>query len=157
MPVAPFIRKGISKGYWLPAVAGASPTRAEINAGVVLGTYLTAIAGFTYSGTRVAVPLLANRLNIQVDGEDTLADSSLTFVDDIVTPPPIRAAASKGTAGFIFLCPYGDVAAKRGEVYPSKSMGVNDNWDVGGNAVATFVIEVAITDVPNQAAVIPAA
>jgi hypothetical protein len=82
-----------------------------------------------------------------------VAASTLTFLDDDASST-IRAALAKGTAGFILLEPYGDVATKRCEVWPVKTTGVNDQWTVG-NDPAHFVVGFAITNVPSQNGTIP--
>lgn len=153
--MANFFRKGVSKARWFPAMAGAQPTRAELNAGFNLGGQLTARSGFTFDGSRIPVPVLDNRLDKQIGGTDTIADSSLTFQDDD-TVHTVRAGLAKGTKGFVYFMPYGDVATRRGEVWPAESMGVNDSWDISGNTPAQYVVNLAITDVPKLDAVIPA-
>lgn len=152
--MAKFFRRGISKAYFLPAVAGVSPTRPEITAGVNLGAQMTALTGFQFTNSRIATPVLDNRFTQQIAGEDTVADSSFTFLDDDASNT-VRNALAKGTAGFVVFMPYGDVATKRCEVWPATSTGVNDAWDLG-NAAATYTVGFAITGPPTQNATIPA-
>ncbi len=152
--MARFFRRGISKVRFLPAVAGASPTRAELNAGTDLSASIAAIGGFTLENAPIGTPDLSTNFDNQVDGPDTAGASSFTFYDDD-TATAVRNALAKGTAGYIVLMPYGDVATKRCEVWPVKSTGVNDQWGLDA-AAAQFIIGFAITSKPNQNGTIPA-
>jgi hypothetical protein len=155
-----FFRRGITKIKFLPTVAAVeddhvgSPTRAEITAGLDLSVDIADIAGWQLNNSPIATPNLQDAFTSQIDGEDTVADSSLTFYDrdDSET---IRTGLAKGTAGFMVIFPYGDVATKRCSVFPAKSTGVNDEFSLGNDA-ARFVVGFAITALPNQEAVIPA-
>lgn len=157
--MAKFFRRGVSKIYFLPAVADTTlpfnPTRAEITAGTDLSPFVNGLAGFQFANTRIDTPILSSSFTPEIDGPDEVGDSTLTFLDDD-TSTTVRTALAKGTAGFIFLMPYGDVPTKRGEVWPVKSTGVNDEWSMG-NDPARFTVGFAITDPPSQNSVIPAA
>src|SRR5687768_17359539 len=109
--MAKFFRRGVSKIRWAPAVAGTSPTRPEITAGTDLSPDLNEINGFQLSNSPIPVQNLAEKFTPQIDGEDTVADSSLVFNDDDTTTT-IRTAIAKGTAGFLIFMPYGDVPTK---------------------------------------------
>lgn len=151
--MAKFFRRGVSAIKFLPAVAGTSPTRAEITAGTILTPQVADIAGFSFSNSPIPVPDLSATFTPQIGGEDTAADSSITFNDDDASST-IRTALAKGTAGFMILFPYGDVATKRLEKWPVTSTGVNDQWSVG-NDPAQFVVQFAVTGVPVQNGVTP--
>lgn len=155
--MASFFRRGISKVRFLPAVAGVSPTRPEITAGTDLSPKLAAITGFGINNAPIPVVNLAERFTPSIDGPDeTTGASKITFNDDDTTTT-IRTALAKGTAGFIVLMPYGDVPTKRCEVWPCKTLGVNDlDYDLGA-ANAKFDVPFAITSAPVQTGVIPAA
>lgn len=154
MAVDTYFRRGYSKIKFLPAVAGASPTRAEITAGVDLSPAIAEISGFTLSNSPIPAPNLADVFTSQIEGEDTVADSTLTFNDD-ASSTVIRTALAKGIDGFIILFPYGDVVSKRCEKWPVKTLGVNDQWSVG-NDPARYVVGFAITSTPVQNATVPA-
>lgn len=157
--MAKFFRRGISKVHFLPAVsdtsAPISPTRAEITAGEDLSPFLNEMNGFQLSNSPIPTPVLANRYTTQITGEDTTPDSSITFLDDD-TATDVRAALEKDTAGFLVLMPYGDVPTKRCEVWPVTVTGANDQWSTG-NDPARFVVGFAVTGVPEQNGVVPAA
>lgn len=151
--MAKFFRRGVSAIKFLPAVAGTSPTRPEITAGTDLTAAVAGINGFQLSNSPIPVPDLSTVFTSQIQGEDTVEDSSLVFNDDD-SSAVIRTALAKGTAGFIILFPYGDVATKRLEKWPVRSTGVNDQWDIG-NSPAQFQVGFAITAVPVQNGVTP--
>lgn len=150
-----FFRRGVSLIDFLPAVADPSaPTDTEISAGTPLTPAIASISGFQLTNTPIPVPNLADTFTSQIDGEDTVADSSLTLNDDD-TDDTIRTALAKGTAGFLLLRPYGAGAGKRAEVWPVKVTGFNDVWTVD-NSPAQAVVGFAITGVPVQDATVAA-
>jgi hypothetical protein len=149
-----FFRRGLSKVRFLPAVSNKdAPSSAEITAGVDLSSGISDIGGFEFSNSPITTPDLSTTFTTQIPGEDTTSTSTLTFYDDD-TATTIRTALAKGTAGFILLQPYGTTAAKRAEVWPATTTGVNDHW-VTGNEAAKFTVAFAITAAPHQAAVNP--
>lgn len=152
--MAKFFRRGVSKIHFLPAVAGASPTRAEITAGSDLSPSVTGLSGWQFSNTRIDTPILSSSFTPQIDGPDTVGDSSLQFLDDDSTST-VRTLLAKGTSGYIVKFPYGDVPTKRCEVWPVKSTGVNDEWSMG-NDPARYDVGFAITNVPVQSGTVPA-
>jgi hypothetical protein len=152
--MARFFRRGVSKIKFAPAIAGASPTRAEITAGVDLSVDTAVINGFQLSNTPIATPDLSTSFDSQIAGSDTTAASSLTFYDQD-NSATIRTAVAKNTTGYILLFPYGDVVGKRVEKWPVVSTGVNDEWDMGA-AAARFQVGFSITAVPVQNGTTPA-
>lgn len=151
-----FFRRGVSKLKFLPAVAGASPTRLELNAGVDLSTGIASLSGFGLANKPIDTPNLGDRFTSQIDGPDEVtAECSLTFYDDD-TATTNRTTLTKGTVGYVVLLPYGDVATKRCETWHVKTLGVNDEPWSTGNDPARFVVPMAVLDPPNQAAVVPA-
>lgn len=152
--MAKFFRRGVSIIRFLPAVATpTAPSSGEIAAGTNLTASIAAISGFQLNNSPIAVPDLATVFTSQINGEDTVADSSLTFNDDDTTTT-VRTALAKGTAGFILLQPYGATAAKRCEVWPVKVTGFNDEWSVD-NTAAKAMAGFAVTSTPTQNAVNP--
>lgn len=149
-----YFRRGKSKIRWMPSVAGSSPTRGEITAGVDLSPSVADIAGFQLNNNPITTPDLATAFDSQIDGPDSTDDSNLTLYDDD-TSTTVRTTLAKGVSGFIGLMPYGDVPTKRMEIWQSKSTGVNDQWTLDA-AAAQFRVGFAILTVPNQSGVIPA-
>ena len=148
-----FTRKGTSKINWVVTLTSQTvPAIAEINGGTALTPSLADISGFSFENNPIATPDLATLFVPSIVGEDTAADSTLTFYDDDASSV-IRTALAKSNAGYIVLCPYGITATKRCEVWPAKSTGYNDEWTTG-NEAAKANCKFAITAAPNQAAVI---
>lgn len=157
--MAKFFRRGISEVHFLPAVADVtapiSPTRPEIAAGDDLSLGINEMSGWQLSNSPIPTPNLGERYTTQIAGEDTTEASTLTFLDDD-TSTAFRTALAKGTEGWIVLMPYGDVPTKRCEVWPCVVTGINDQYSTG-NDPARFVVGFAITAVPEQNGVVPAA
>lgn len=150
-----FFRRGLSKILFAPAVADpANVTRTEMDAAEDLSEAIAAINGFQFSNSPIGTPNLASTFTSQIEGEDTVSDSSLDLYDD-QTDDTIRLALAKGTDGFVLMLPYGDVESDRMEVWPAKSLGVNDEWSMGNDPARTQV-PFAITAPPEQDATIPA-
>lgn len=159
--MARFFRRGISEIHILPAVAAydpatgtGSPTRLEIDAGVDLSQQIADIGGLQVQGSRIPTPNLKDKFTPSIDGEDTVADSSLRLYD-LDDSTVERTALAKGTVAFLWLMPYGDTPTKRGEVWPVKSMGVNDEWTLASEP-ARYDVGFAVLNPPNQSATIPA-
>lgn len=151
-----FFRRGKSKIIFCPAVADpAAPTNVELDAGEDLSEHIAEINGFQLTNSGIPTPNLAEEFVGQIDGEDTVADSSLVIYDD-ETASVVRDLLPKGTVGVLVFMPYGRVAAKRCESWPVKSAGVNDEWDMG-NTSARFAVPFRVTSKPEQEGVIPAA
>jgi hypothetical protein len=152
--MARYFRRGRSKVRFLPTVASLdAPTTAEITAGTDLTGSISEMAGFEFSNSPITTPDLSTTFTTQIPGEDTTSTSTLTFYDDD-TATTIRTALAKGTQGYILLQPYGTTTAKRAEVWPVTTTGVNDHW-VTGNEAARFTVAFAITAAPHQSAVNP--
>jgi hypothetical protein len=150
-----FFRRGLSEIHFCPAVASlTAPSRAEITAGTDLTPGVAEINGFNFSNSPIMTPKLSTTFTTQIPGEDTSDTSTLTFYDDDADDD-MRAALVKGTEGFLVFMPYGDVSGTRAEVWPAIATGVNDQWTMS-NEAAKFQVAFAITDAPEQDAVVPA-
>lgn len=152
------------KVVFAPAVASlAAPTRAEINAGVVLvnpGVYqddgLVTMAGFETAPAFIDVPDAATDTTPRIPGRKGSVDASLTFYETNTGISPNRAALAEGTSGYLIRMPYGDVATRRAEVWPITTGAVNTSQLDNGNDAGTFTVNVAVTAPPVKNAVIPA-
>lgn len=154
---------GVEKVVFAPSVASlAAPSRAEINAGVVLvtpGVYahegLQEMGGFEAASTFIDVPDASTDFDGKIPGRKQAGDPTLTFYESD-SGSPIRTALAEGTQGYVIRMPYGDVATKRCEVYPVTVASTNTSQLTSGNDAATFEVAMAITANPNKQAVIPA-
>jgi len=144
-----FFRRGKGLIDFVPAVVDVTaPTDTEIGAGTPLTPAVATITGFQLNNSPIPTPNLADKFTPQIEGEDTVADSSLTFNDDD-TDHDIRTALEKGTSGFLVFRPYGALPGVRCEVWPVTVTGFNDEWTTdatSAKAVASF----AVTAVPTQ-------
>jgi hypothetical protein len=151
-----FFRRGLSEIHFCPTVSSlAAPSRAEVAAGTDLSPAIAEINGFNFSNSPIMTPKLSTTFTTQIPGEDTTDTSTLTFYDDDADDD-MRSALVKGTEGVLVFMPYGDTPGLRAEVWPAISTGVNDQWTMS-NEAAKFQVAFAITEAPEQDAVVPAA
>lgn len=152
-----FFRRGKSKIMVCPTVAGASPTSAEITGGTDISNSIASIAGFGITNSPIVTPDLGTAFNTQIEGEDTVADSSFgLYDDDGPEGEAIRLLLAKGTETCLVLMPYGNTPTKRCEVWRVRVTGLNDGWTLDATA-AQMTASFAITKQPAQDGVIPAA
>lgn len=151
------IPRGISKWKVLPAVAGTSPTRPEIAAGVDITASIAGISGFGITSGTVTTPDLDSLFDKTVPGVDSAGDSSLTMWDEVASgtgSDPARAAMQKGQDKVIVRFPYGDTAGLRCEVWRVTVLGNNDQNDMA--AAMQYQVGFSIREVPTQNAIVPA-
>lgn len=149
-----FYRRGTSAAFFLPAIAGSSPTSGEMAAGTNLSDYVVAINGWNFTNQRIDVPVLSSSFVTQIAGPDQAAESSLDFAERNSNTNPPRTVCAKNTPGFIVLCPRGNVSGAKCEIFPVTSTGVNRDWSTG-NDHAKYSIGYAITGAPNQEGTLP--
>src|SRR5688572_19148436 len=128
--MAKYFRRGKSKVLFVPTIAtpASGPTSAELAAGLHLSLRIAEIGGFQATNSPIATPNLAESFTSQIDGEDAIADSSLTLYDDDQAVDAVRDGLEKGTIGYVILAPYGIAVGKRVEVWAAKTSGYNDEW-----------------------------
>lgn len=152
--MARFFRRGVSQIRFLPAVSNAAlPSSGEISAGTDLTPEVADISGYMLENKPIETPDLKTTFDTQINGPDQTADSKITFYDQD-NSATIRVALAKGANGFILLAPYGMGTGKRAEIWPVRSTGVNDEWDLGAKA-AHYVVGFAVTALPTQTATLP--
>jgi hypothetical protein len=149
--MARFYRRGISKIYWKAGTDTAPPPATSVVASgsVDLTDDVAEIAGFAITSGLIPTPDLGSRFTKSIPGEDTTAESTLTFYDKDDATNPIRSALTRDAVGYIALLPYGNTVGKRAEVWVVKVTGVNDQWSAG-NDPARYVVTFAILETPNQ-------
>lgn len=151
--MAKYFRRGKSKVYFLPAVAGSSPTSGEMAAGTDLSGSIADIGGFEYSTERIDVPDLGSSFTPQIDGPNTVGEPTLTFNDDDASFT-IFNLLPKGTTGFLILAPRGSGAGKLAEKWPIKTTARTNEWSMG-NDPARFIVPIAVTSEPVLDGVLP--
>jgi hypothetical protein len=151
------------KVVFAPATASlTAPTRAEINAGIVLVTPglredegVRDMAGFEQSSSFIDVPDAATRFNGKIPGRTEAGDPSLTLYESDATHTK-RTSLGRDTVGFVYRFIHGDVPGTRMEVYPVTVASTNTSQLTSGNDATTFETKFAITAEPEQNAVVPA-
>lgn len=86
-PQKRFVRRGVSKFFYLKTVAATSPTagptRAEITAGVDVTDWIRAVTGFAVTAASIPAPDMGSRFDKTIPGNTSVADSSFTFYESI--------------------------------------------------------------------------
>lgn len=154
--MARFMRKGITKVRFVPTiVAIAAATTAEITAGTDLTAQTAELNGFEFSNSPIDVPDMSSAFVSKVAGEDTVADSSIVFYEDLTTNP-IRTALAKGTNGYIVIYYGGQVGAgavpaatSKYEAWPIQ-VASNARRYTAGNEAAQYNVMFANTAAPTE-------
>lgn len=152
--MARFMRKGITRVYWVPTIASATlvPTTAEVTAGTRLDTQIAEFNGFSFANNPIQVPDMSTAFVSNIAGEDSVADSSLTFYED-KTSNPIYTLLAKGTNGYVVIFPLGiagvnPAAADKADVWPAQ-VASNARQYTAGNEAAQYVVTFAPTAAPG--------
>lgn len=156
--MARFSRKGVTKILFADTIASASyiPTRAEITGATSLTKAISSVDGFQLENQEIETPDLESTFTAKIPGDDTAADSSITFYEDDTTST-LEEALAKGTTGFIIILRKGDVpASKSMDVYPVRVASKSSAITVE-NEPARWTARFSITDTPALDAAVPAA
>lgn len=155
--MAKFFRRGKTKIYWVPTIASASliPTTAEVTAGTNLTPSVADVNGFAFTNSPIDVPDLSTTFTSNIPGEDTAADSSLTFYEDTTTNT-LQTTLAKGVSGYIAIFFSGTAGANpaagdKAEVWPVQSTGPTREYSMG-NDPARWMVAFAMTAPPNFSA-----
>lgn len=151
-----FFRRGRTKFFWVPTIASAAliPTAAEVIAGSAL-LKVSDIAGFAFTNAPIPTPDLDSTFTSNIPGEDTAADSSLTFDEDTTTNA-LQTTLAKGVAGYVVIFFAGTAGAApaagdKAEVWPAQSTGPHRLYTLG-NDPARWMVQFAMTAPPNFSA-----
>lgn len=155
--MARFNRKTLTRYKFLPTVVSTSllPTRAEITAGTDYTRLITAVDGWSIENQPIETPDMGSTFVSKIDGDDSAADSSLTFYEDSVLDD-IESDLAKGTVGFMAIFSKGDVAAAKGlDVFPVKVASLSKAY-TADNEAAKITVQFVITDRPALNQTVPA-
>ncbi|MFJ4473230.1 hypothetical protein ACIP2X_37850 [Streptomyces sp. NPDC089424] len=147
--MARFNRKGTTKIHYLPTIAATTliPTGAEITAGTDYTQQINAIDGWSLENQPIETPDMASTFVSKIGGDDSAADSSLTFYEDS-TLDDIETDLAKGTSGFIVIFSKGLVAASKGmDVFPVTVVS-NSKAYTTDNEAAKITVQFTITKRP---------
>lgn len=152
--MARFMRKGITRVYWVPTIASATlvPTTAEVTAGTRLDTQIAELNGFAFQNSPIKTPDMANTFVSSISGEDGSEDSNLVFYED-KTSNPIYTVLAKGTNGYVVIYPTGiagaaPAAGDKADVWPSQ-VASNARQYTAGNEAAQYQVTFAATATPG--------
>ncbi|THA29180.1 hypothetical protein E6R18_25040 [Streptomyces sp. A1277] len=156
--MARFQRKGVTKILFVETIADAGymPTSVELTGGTDYSRQIAAVDGFSLENQMIETPDMASTFVSKISGDDSAADSSITFYEDL-TLDDIESDLAKGTTGFIVICRKGMNPASPGmDVFPV-AVSSNSAAITLDNEAAKIVVAFAITDRPLFNAAIPAA
>ena len=153
-----FSRKGVTKVLFLETIAATTyiPIRSELTSATKLTKEIAEFEGFNLENQEIDTPDLESTFNSKIPGDDSAADSSLTFYEDD-TSSTLEEALAKGTVGFIVVLRKGDVpASKSMDVWPVRVASKSSAITVD-NEAAKWTARFSITDTPVLDAAVPAA
>lgn len=150
-----FMRRGITQIHNVPTITNlAAPTVAEVVSGTEL-VDINAVEGFTWSNEAIDTPDLKDTFKTTIPGEDSGADSSITFYE-LSDGTGYWTALSKGTETNIVIARYGGTdtnkALKIGDkvdVFPVQVGSIASQISTG-NEPALYTVSFAITAPPKQ-------
>jgi hypothetical protein len=152
--MARFMRKGITRFYWVPTIASASliPTTAEVTAGTRLDGQLAEVNGFSFENNPIQTPDMSTAFVSQIAGEDATEDSSLTFYEDL-TSNPNSTVLAKGTNGYVVIVPRGTAGATpaagdKSDVWPAQITS-NAKQFTADNEAGKYMVKFAATSQPG--------
>jgi hypothetical protein len=139
--------------YWVPTIANiASPTRAELDAGIDLTGDLSAMSGFNTTSATVSVPDLKSRFAGDIGGQVTAASSSITMYTS-EDSHDARQLLPRDTDGFVIVLWEGDEPGKLMDVYPVTV--VSQAPDTTITNAGTVVVTFAVPSEPAENVTIP--
>lgn len=155
--MARFQRKGVTKILFADTIAdpGYMPTLAEITGATDYSNKISAVDGFSLENQMIETPDMASTFVSKISGDDSAADSSITFYEDDTTDT-LETDLAKGTVGFIIICRKGKAPSTKGmDVYPV-TVASNSAAITTDNEAAKITVSFAITDRPLFNATVPA-
>ncbi|MFB7312984.1 hypothetical protein [Streptomyces sp. NPDC056192] len=155
--MARFNRKGVTRILFVETIASPTymPTLVEITGATDYTKQITAIDGFSIENQEIETPDMDSTFVSKIPGDDSAADSSLTFWEDDVTDT-IETDLAKGTEGFILIARKGKAASAKGlDVYPVR-VASNSATVTADNEGAKLMVKFSITDRPLLNATVPA-
>lgn len=158
MPVKKYMRRGISKFFFLEEIAAGTmiPTRVELTAGEEFSEYIAAMDGWTVSNNEIETPNMADTYDSTIPGSDKAESSSFTFYEDEVLAT-LETTFAKGTTGYVVILRKGDVPTNASmDVFPIRVASQSPQY-TADNEAAKFQVTCSITSRPLQGAPVPAA
>lgn len=154
--MARFSRKGTIKILWVEEIASPSylPTAAEMTAATDYTKQINAVEGFSIENQEIETPDMESTFVAKIPGDDTAADSSLTFYEDDETDT-IETELAKGTVGFVIICRKTKAPGSKGmDVFPVR-VASNSPAITADNESAKITVKFSIIDRPLLNATVP--
>lgn len=158
-----FVRRGVSKFYFLPAVAdlATGPDRTELDAGADLTPEIADISGWMLENQAAATPDMGSTFEKSIPGLDSAADSSMTFYEPEDEPEvgdiDVDTLLPKGTEGFVVILRRGDKPASPSmDTFPVRVRSKGAEYSAGNDPARTAVA-FSITEEPSLDKAVPAA
>ncbi|MEU6016968.1 hypothetical protein ABZ826_23835 [Streptomyces sp. NPDC047515] len=155
--MARFTRKGVTRILFAETIAAAdyTPTLVEVTGATDYTKQIAAVDGFSIENQEIETPDMDSTFVSKIPGDDSAADSSLTFWEDDTTDT-IETDLAKGTTGFVIICRKGKAASSKGmDVYPVR-VASNSSTVTADNEGAKLMVKFSITDRPLINATVPA-
>lgn len=154
--VAPYIHPELTVVYWVESIVDiASPTRAELDAGLDLSAAVLAVVGWRVSRSASSHQAYTDDFDVQLEGSATVDDSVLVFKAD-QTGGDITAVLVEGDTGHVVMLYGGDVAGNPMDVWPARVAAFGRGVDVDG-ALAAVAVQFVITADPARGVAVPGA
>lgn len=144
-----FNRKGTTKIYFLPTIAATTliPTSSEITAGTDYTGQINAVDGWSLENQPIETPDMASTFVSKIGGDDSAADSSLTFYEDSALDD-IETDLAKGTSGYVVIFSKGKTTGAKGmDVFPVTVVS-NSKAYTADNEAAKITVQFTITARP---------
>ena len=154
--MARFNRKGTTKIVWVDTIADPTylPTATELTGGTDYTKQIAAVDGFSIENQEIETPDMASTFVGKIPGDDSAADSSLTFYEDDTTDT-IETDLAKGTVGFVVICRKGKAPSAKGmDVYPVR-VASNSPTISADNEAAKLMVKFSVIDRPLLNATVP--
>lgn len=152
---------GNTRVAWVPAIANlAAPTTTELNAGILLQSFLTAdgLMGFEATSAEVDTSSLASTFDTKTIGRDSFSNTGLRLKKQTYGSDTVYSTLTRGTSGYI--------AIRRGitettawassqalETYPV-TCGQTKYLAPTANSVQKYEVPTPITSAPNLRAAV---
>lgn len=152
---------GNTRVAWVPSIANlAAPTTTELNAGILLQSFLTAdgLMGFEATSAEVDTSSLASTFDTKTIGRDSFSNTGLRLKKQTYGSDTVFSTLTRGTSGFI--------AIRRGivettawastqalETYPV-TCGQTKFLAPTANSVQKYEVPTPITSAPNLRAAV---
>lgn len=154
--MARFNRKGTTKILWVETIASTSylPTAAELTGATDYTKQIAAVEGFSIENQEIETPDMESTFVAKIPGDDSAADSSLTFYEDDVDDT-IEQDLAKGSVGFVVICRKGKTSGSKGmDVHPVR-VASNSPAITADNEAAKIQVKFSIIDRPLLNATVP--